>query len=286
MDIPRSPLDQAPTEPGWWLASDRLWYPPESRPGIAPTQQQTPFRLLAVRTADDHDESMYPVLGDDKNLIAFEELDGQSRDHLVGTSLWVRELVGDKLIERFADLKIKVDVFITDGRVAVACDKYDKGGGWIVLGGGGGALFEEGALNAVSHVLAARRRRGKVLVGHVRYPWMIKVGFTSRVDGSRAEVVRVMIKERQRGADVAKMLDVKLPSDVDAGEVARRIAQQCGAYHLRHTTMDDAARDKCTTLTHAERLKGEAGKFAFYAIPVWYRANPQTAYPKQPEPSQ
>jgi len=285
MSVPRGPLEQAPGEPGWWLASDGKWYPPESRPGIAPTQQQTPFRLLAVRSADDQDATMYPVLGDDKNLIAFEELDGESRDHLVGTALWVYERVGGKLIERFSAVKLRLDVFITDGRVAVACDKYDKGGGWIVFGGGGGALVTEGALNAASHLLAARRRRGKALVGHVRYPWLTNVGFTSQANGSRSESIRMMLMERQGAADVSKVLDVRLPSDVDAGEVASRIAQRCVAYHLRYTTMADDIRDRCIALTDSGRPHADPGTFAFYNMPIWKRTLPQTAYPKQSEPS-
>jgi hypothetical protein len=32
---PRGPLDQEPNEPGWWVASDGRWYPPES---AAPTE--------------------------------------------------------------------------------------------------------------------------------------------------------------------------------------------------------------------------------------------------------
>jgi hypothetical protein len=31
----RGPLDEEPQEPGWWLASDRKWYPPETRTGVA-----------------------------------------------------------------------------------------------------------------------------------------------------------------------------------------------------------------------------------------------------------
>ena len=34
---PRAPMAQQPAEPGWWQASDSLWYPPESRAGVAAT---------------------------------------------------------------------------------------------------------------------------------------------------------------------------------------------------------------------------------------------------------
>jgi hypothetical protein len=33
---PRGPLDQRPLEPGWWIASDGRWYPPESAPAGLP----------------------------------------------------------------------------------------------------------------------------------------------------------------------------------------------------------------------------------------------------------
>jgi len=32
----RPPMDQQPAEPGWWIASDGKWYPPESAPGYEP----------------------------------------------------------------------------------------------------------------------------------------------------------------------------------------------------------------------------------------------------------
>ena len=33
---PRGPQQERPDEPGWWLASDGRWYPPESAPGAPP----------------------------------------------------------------------------------------------------------------------------------------------------------------------------------------------------------------------------------------------------------
>jgi TM2 domain-containing membrane protein YozV len=31
----RAPVTYEPSEPGWWLAADGLWYPPETNPGTA-----------------------------------------------------------------------------------------------------------------------------------------------------------------------------------------------------------------------------------------------------------
>jgi hypothetical protein len=42
-DANRGPRNEAPDEPGWWQASDGLWYPPES----APAQPSAPVQLTA-----------------------------------------------------------------------------------------------------------------------------------------------------------------------------------------------------------------------------------------------
>jgi hypothetical protein len=49
---PREPRDQQPDEPGWWLASDRRWYPPEAAsppanpaPSPVPARPDAPFLL-------------------------------------------------------------------------------------------------------------------------------------------------------------------------------------------------------------------------------------------------
>ena len=44
----RGPQDRQPDEPGWWLASDGKWYPPESAPQ-PPTPQQPPESAPTVQ---------------------------------------------------------------------------------------------------------------------------------------------------------------------------------------------------------------------------------------------
>src|SRR3954447_18906368 len=36
-EIRRGPRDTRPDEPGWWMASDNKWYPPESAPSTEST---------------------------------------------------------------------------------------------------------------------------------------------------------------------------------------------------------------------------------------------------------
>jgi hypothetical protein len=49
---PRGPVDEEPSEPGWWLASDGRWWPPESRlqtsPTTRPSQASAPRRTVPL----------------------------------------------------------------------------------------------------------------------------------------------------------------------------------------------------------------------------------------------
>lgn len=45
---PRGPQSSQPEEPGWWQASDGLWYPPESAPGASPVPPPAPESVPPV----------------------------------------------------------------------------------------------------------------------------------------------------------------------------------------------------------------------------------------------
>ena len=105
----------------------------------------------------------------------------------------VRFQVNGKMIFRCS--KVRICVYITDARVAFACSKYDKGGGWI---GTPGAML---VMNVASKSLAAVRRRGKMMVGQVRYPWIANVGSTGQ-QGIGSEERLVFDGKSDRGVDL------------------------------------------------------------------------------------
>ncbi|MGO9902524.1 MAG: hypothetical protein ACLP0J_23215, partial [Solirubrobacteraceae bacterium] len=114
---------------------------------------------------------LFPVPGTEKNTIVLEDRDGNNVQHLTASEVIFK--VGAQT--KFKDRKVKIDLFVTDARFALACSSYDKGGGHTFFGGGG-ALFLDVAVNSVSKVRAKMRSRGKMLVGQVRYPWLRRVG--------------------------------------------------------------------------------------------------------------
>jgi hypothetical protein len=236
------------------------------------------YSILAIRTAEDEDGRLYPVVGDDHSPVELESLDG-SIQRLSGRAVMVSELVagGLKTVARFKD--IKVDLLITESRVALCCDKYEKGGGWVGFGAG---AFVALAANGVSKARAAHRRRGKMLVGQVRYSWLRCVGYKPKAGWGSSEKLRLGVAVKLNdGATRELLLDVALPKGVDSKAVARAIVTRAARYRLDHTAIDDGdERRKFEELAAAPQLAPpEPRKFAMYQMPRYFFVSRGTAYP-------
>jgi hypothetical protein len=94
-------------------------------------------------------------------------------------------------------------VLVTDARVALACSKYDTGGSWV------------SAVGVASKALAASRRRGKMMVSHVRYPWLVGVYGQNRSGFGSSEVLRLVVDLSDK-TDARVQVNVHLPKSADA----------------------------------------------------------------------
>jgi hypothetical protein len=246
-----------------------------------------PFNVLTIRSGlNTGDDALYPMLSDASchELIALDDYDGPNGQRLVATAVQVLQIHdgGLKTLVRLRD--VSIDVYITDGRIAVACEKYDKGGGWSGFGGVG--LMVAVTANAVSKARAASRSRGKALVGHIRYPWLKSVGASVKTGVGTSEAIRLEYAEKLAGGTtVRKMLELTLPKNIDATMVAREITRRAAAYRLGHyPNMAAEAREKFASLNQAPpRLAPAAKKFAFVQLPTYYFAAAKTAYPPRPQ---
>ncbi|MBQ6016631.1 MAG: hypothetical protein IJL19_01985 [Clostridiales bacterium] len=133
------------------------------------------FQPLLIQDIGDN-ENPFGYAGTDANgnLIA-DPLDNGISNCVRACGIAIyRKTVNDKEFRqtlRASD--IDIDCYITDSRIIVRCDKYDKGGTWT---GGLTAL----ALNAVERAAANRRTRGKTFLGHIRYEWVSAVAYMSK----------------------------------------------------------------------------------------------------------
>lgn len=233
------------------------------------------FNILTIRTGDHDDGSLYPVLGAERDEVEFEPLDGRSVTRLFAEAAYIYRIVGNGIHEEAHVSDIRMAVYITDARVAVACSKYDKGGGWR------GSLIAV-PLNAVSMARAAYRRQGKMLVGHVRYPWLASVAFTEKSGWGSSNCLRLQVTERIDGNDRNMMLELRFPKGTDTASLAHVISQRAAAYRLAHDhelSATEVARFEALRSGAAKR--GTPKEYTVYAMPTEYFVSASSAYPKK-----
>src|SRR4051812_23613831 len=125
------------------------------------------FFRVVDETAED--PTIFPVLSapDAPHPFEWERADGARPTVITTKKVAISRYTGAgwTQLRSFSDLTFTV--VITGGRVVVHCEKFTKGGGWRGFGVGG--LAFAAVANVVSHARAAARRKGKVLIAHVRY---------------------------------------------------------------------------------------------------------------------
>lgn len=121
---------------------------------------------------------LYPSTDGMCNIVK-EKWDNRLGNPVVADSIVVeRELPGVYNPIKELELLEKLNLYITDSRVIMQCEKYDKGGGWVGFSVGG--AITAAAINVGSKMLAKSRSKGTVLLGHLRYEWLLGIGYMQR----------------------------------------------------------------------------------------------------------
>lgn len=258
------------------------------------------WNLFSIITADDDDATLFPVLSEPGATYPVElDLgDGSSPLYLRPSSVKLRQRDnkefrldqhargGSGLVE---EIKLPTDIdfemLVTDARLVLYCEKYDKGGGWIGGGLGGAAIAV--AANAVSKARAVHRRKGSLLAGHVRYPWVHTIRATPKVDWRTAGYVLISMNTGIAGADRYVLLQLVVPKDVSALDFAHDLAQRVARYRLAHASdMTDEARTAFETIADGPRREPASpssfknNTWVEYVMPTCYRVTAATAYPE------
>lgn len=215
---------------------------------------------------------IYPIPGQEKNTVVLEDRDGTNIQRLTAKSAELE--LNAKTVFKLSD--VKIDIFVTDARVAFACSKFEKGEGWLHAHGeyGIGVLIVAG-----SKARAAFRRRGKMMVGQVRYPWIQSVGSTART-GWRSEE-RLFFNAKASEDDSLRLV-LTLPKDIDAAQAAAEITRRASAYRLTaESELDEEERSKLEELGRANPLPPDptAGKndARYFEFPTFWFMNEQSA---------
>ena len=169
----------------------------------------------------------YPSL-DENLLIVPEPADGPLDAPINASSVSVRRKVGNGWVNQVRATDISIQLWATGSRLLVYSRKYTKSGGWVGFNLSG--LAVAAAANAISAGVAAGQRRGKALVGGIRYPWIAAVSFAPRNGRNTRETLEI---EYVDGTDATKptcSVTFHLENHVEANRIARYVADKVIAY--------------------------------------------------------
>jgi hypothetical protein len=231
------------------------------------------YTVCAIREVVEDELSMdegliFPIPAMDADTVMLEQRDGGDVQRVLCNEIEVTGGESNERLLRTAD--IRGQVLITDARLTVACSKFDKGGGWV---GGPVAMI---ALNAGSKLLAAHRRRGKMLVGHVRYPWIRAVYAQNKGGWTGAETMRIIVKS----GDEPMRLELTFPKDVDATAVATEVIRRAARFRLAHEPdLDANERTQLSELCNIPPLVWRRGdkNMVGHRFPTYWPAGPRSA---------
>ena len=223
------------------------------------------FRLLTVREIDtsldpDPYGLMYPLPAARKDDVLLESRDGDNvhRYPVKAVATYLMR-PGGAFAPLSGNLALPFSLIVTDARLVFACSQFDPGSTWI---GTPGVLNL--ALNAMSSASAARRRRGKMLVGQIRYPWLGAVAARRKQGFMGDEHLILIIPLPSR--DLLKVYLV--PNRIDALALGASILRRSAKYNL--ACGFDAAlrhRDSLEEISSVRTLPDGGKKFSSMTIP-------------------
>lgn len=153
-------------------------------------------------------------------------------------------------------------------RLTIACSKYEQGGGWKPwsLGAVPVALLA----NALSKARVARRRRGKMLVGHVRYPWVSSVGVHTANRRRGSDSLRIVLRDPGRAAERSLILSIAVPRGHLAAERACQLAGAVAHHRLDHADgqLDEASTAGLQELLEPQQLAPSPRQVQAYVFPA------------------
>lgn len=235
--------------------------------------------ILKIRATDDiEDGRLNPIPAQAPGgwLIEKESDDGDRPVLLLVTSVALQEVLpgGCKTLLRAS--KINGILYITDCRVAFACENYDKGSRHWGIGAGAIVAL---AADGISKAAAVHRRKGKILVGQTRYPWLRYVAAKPRRGYGSVDEVRLGCDTKTGSETRAYRLDITL-ANVNPLDAAQDIIRRAARYRLDYFPGKPKDHDRLRELAEAPPLQvTEQKKMSSYIMPNYFFVTTATAHP-------
>lgn len=228
------------------------------------------YNALAVVQVGDAPDVLHPSINDALQIIP-EPADGPLDTPFQVSMVSVRRKVGNAWVSQTRTQDISFQMWVTGSRVLLYCRNFDKGGGWTGWGLGGLAVAV--TANAISKGMAANRRKGKALVGNIRYPWITRVSFSPRNGFGTRETVELEYVDGTDPTKPACSVTIHLDNRTDANRVARHIVDKIIAYRYANgETLNDDELGKFENLRASGLLATpDKGFMSVYNLPTSWK---------------
>ena len=203
--------------------------PTEADVTAAPAKKKWSGEYCAVgivETGPGNDPFCVPIADDSYHIMP------EVQDHSFGmllpaTAVSVEKCPKDKdrYTQAMGGSNPDISVFVTDSRVVIACEKYNKGNGGRWVGG-----LTAIAANAITRGVEGRLRRGKILVGHVRYEWLAMLAYYRKVSWLTEEKLVLLYVDTQK---TKWRVIITFKKQVNAADVANDILRRACYYRTR-----------------------------------------------------
>lgn len=242
-----------------------------------------PFNIFTIRTAEDSDGRLYPVLGaaGANYPMETEELDG-TIERLTVSGFAVFDVTSGEKKSVILLKGVPAEIFITDARLVIACEKWNQGGRSWGIGLGATTAFID---NTVKKIKEARERRGQLLLGQIRYLWLSHVGYNPTRNAARNPELELGVSHRVQADNSIRRLSLVLtPKHVELASLAQSIVQRASKHWLAYGTFqNDAHRQKIVESSTAPVLPAPGPyKYATYTLPFYQLAS-TAGVPQKPE---
>jgi hypothetical protein len=239
--------------------------------------------ILTIRSTDDiEDSSLYPIPAQQPGdwLIEREALDGDQSVLLQVTAVHLEEFLSGKYKTLVQAEQISGVLYITDCRAAFACEKYDKGSTWVGFGAAAPVTL---VATGISKALAARRRKGNLFCGQIRWQWMGWVaGQSASAFGGGNQIMFACEAKSGGGTRTYKLSFNFKRGLVDTLDLAQDIIRRAATYRLVHDpSLGEDELMKLRTLAEEpqgkEQTRGRS-KMSMYHMPSFFYVSNDNAY--------
>lgn len=254
------------------------------------------FRVLTIRSAGSTaQQALYPLLSSKRGeIIVLESLDekGLTETYCRASGVTVSRIIDGTERPILRVSRLKIQVYVTAGRLALVCKRYSRAKALAVAGPGAGL-----DVTSVTGSRAGWRTRSSAMVGHIRYPWIRSVSAWPRrwPFGRETLVVEYAMAPR---IPMLLRLELRLPQALTPAMVAAEICWQVVNYWQRHDEdalpdVEDDLEDALADLRQRAKADRKApgtvqpprDKAVVYEFPAWYPVTGSVPFLRRPRRS-